>query len=332
MRVSCLAGRAGIQNYYPSDFTGQPLPPEIKSKEVIRVLRPQQVVKDSAPEFRLKPITINHPPELVTAKTVRIYQCGVVDSVESLPDSDIKMDLLVQDAESQAAINSGKRQVSLGYTADFDFTGGIDDNYGPYDATMTAIRANHVAIVDRARAGSAYRLFDEEKKHMENEAIVRENERLKLAVTDAKTEKKALEQKVLDAETKIATLAAELETTKKLVVTDSDRQSEIDKAVKEQLAVIDSARAAFPAVETAGKSTTEIRLEVIDHLTGGQSKPDATQPAVVAAVYDALIVQVKPKTEQINGALSAPVADSRPADVIAREKMIARRTGTEVQK
>ena len=50
-------------------------------------------------------------------------------------------------------MEEGKIEVSPGYNLNLDFTPGIHPDYGPYDAVQYNIRYNHVAIVDKGRAG-----------------------------------------------------------------------------------------------------------------------------------------------------------------------------------
>ena len=326
LQVSALAGRPGIQLYSPEDFPS--LPEHIQGLSTIRILRPDNVVRDSAQTFRAKPVTIEHPPVMVDASNIKKYSVGIVDAVEVVEDNNLKTDLLVQDGEAIMVIDAGKQQISLGYDANIDWTGGVDETYGAYDASFTAIAGNHLAIVDRARAGSAYRLFDSAKNEETNMTeikdaeVIRENEQLKIAVKDAQSENEKLQTAVTDAESKVATLAAELEATKKMIISDAEIADRVEKAASEKLAVIDSARRAYPEVEVEGKSTQEIQLAVIDHLTGGKSKPEGE---LISGIYDALINLPVVKTEKLQNAIATPVADSPVND--ARAKMIARRGG-----
>ena len=330
LQVSALAARPGIQNYSYMDFPAADLPGDLQGSGNIRILRPAEVVKDSAPGFSFKPVTIDHPSEQVNASNYRKYSVGIVTDSEVIETGDIKARLTVQDANAIRVIDSGKKQVSLGYDADIDWTGGTDDTYGDYDAVMTNITGNHLAIVDRARAGSAYRLFDKHTVKEQNmpeikdAEMIRENEQLKIAVKDAETEHEKTKSALTDAETKLATVSAELETVKKQIVTDAEISERVETAVNERLAVIDSARKVMPDLDTAGKSTSEIQLAVIDHLTGGNSKPEG---ASIAVVYDAVTAINVSKTETIQSAITTKVDESTSVADSARAEMIARRAG-----
>jgi len=274
---------------------------------------------------------------MVTSANVSKYQKGVIGSITpQVPD--LKFGLLIQDSSAIRAVEAGRVQNSLGYNADIDWTGGIDERYGAYDGVMRNIKGNHVAIVDRARAGSAYRLFDaatnnEEKDTMSTEAkdVLIENGKLQAAVTDAESQITTLKAQLADAETAKAAIAAELEETKKSVITDAEIAEKVESGIKERMSVIDSAKAVMPDLDVAGKSATEIRLAVIDHLTGGKSKPDASNTELVASVYDAVCVVPRSKSKEISDAISTPNSNVGVADA-ARQRMQARKAGKEVSK
>lgn len=338
LQVEALVGRAGVQVYSHGDPVYDSRPANLKDLTEIRLLRPDSEVFDekSLESFRLKPVTENHPPEMINASNVAKYQKGVIGSVTPQPP-DLKFGLLVQDSGAIRAVEAGRVQNSLGYNADIDWTGGTDEVYGVYDGVMRNIKGNHVAIVDRARAGSAYRLFDaatnNEETKMSNEindALI-ENGKLQAAITDANSQIATLKSQISDAETAKAGIAAELEQAKKQVITDAEIAVKVEAGIKDRMDVIDSARAVMPELDVAGKSATEIRLAVIDHLTGGKSKPDATNAELVASVYDAVCVVPRSKSKEISDALSAGGQNVNIVDA-ARQRMMDRKAGKETSK
>jgi len=336
--VDALAGRAGVQEYSPLDF-GEDIPKSLKGLKKIRLLRPEtEVLKpESIASFKSKPVTIGHPPKLLTSATVKQHQTGVIEDIFA-EGSDIKAKLVVQDASAISAVGAGMEQVSLGYNADIKWGAGADEVHGAYDGQIENIIGNHIAIVDgvtfKGRAGSKYRLLDsaaaEQRETIMSteimDALAAENKTLKTAVNDAKSENIALKQQVMDSEKKLAEVAAKLETTKKAVVTDAEINERITEGVKSLVAVVDAARTICPDMETDGKSATEIQLGVIEHLTGGQSKPDAGNAALVSSVFDAVRNVSVSKTKQINDALATGGDSKNPVDK-SRATMIARRSG-----
>jgi hypothetical protein len=74
----------------------------------------------------------------------------------------IRVPLALMDAGAVAKYKAGKAELSVGYTCDLDFTPGIDPASGlAYDAVQRNIRANHIALVDRARGGHKLRIGDD---------------------------------------------------------------------------------------------------------------------------------------------------------------------------
>lgn len=124
--------------------------------ETIREYRPREEVMkaDSLATLADAPVTNRHPPGKVTAKNYRAYTVGHV-SGEARADGDLVVArLAVQDETVLSAVEQGKqREVSCGYTCDLDETPGVLVDGSRYDKIQRNIRYNHVAIVERGRAG-----------------------------------------------------------------------------------------------------------------------------------------------------------------------------------
>lgn len=63
-------------------------------------------------------------------------------------------DLKIFSREMQEAINSGKKDLSLGYSCDFEIKPGVW-NGQPYEVVQTNMRGNHIALVDAGRVPGA---------------------------------------------------------------------------------------------------------------------------------------------------------------------------------
>lgn len=120
-----------------------------------RELRRKQDVFDptSLRSFEGRPVTNDHPADLLTARNAKEFAVGALTGSVTRDDDHLRGRLSIYDADTIAIIEAGKQQVSVGYTCDCIEEPGVDPMFGPYDAIQTNIRANHVAIVDRARAG-----------------------------------------------------------------------------------------------------------------------------------------------------------------------------------
>lgn len=129
--------------------------------QTIQVYRgPDEVFSPAAiASFEGKPVTDEHPPEMeVTPDTSKIYTKGAAQNVRKSPNEEdlLISDLIIYDEELIKKIEDGKREISCGY----------DCNYVLVDGTycQTAIRGNHIAVVDAGRAGHRVRIKDSDIK------------------------------------------------------------------------------------------------------------------------------------------------------------------------
>lgn len=149
------AVRSGIQMYAGIEVG-------MTDRDMVRIYRPAIEVqsRDSLQSFSHAPITIDHPSGPVTAENWRDLSVGEV-STAALPDGEwIALPLILKDAKAIAAVEAGKRELSAGYTCELDMTPGITSDGQSYDGQQKTIRINHLALVDKARAGSEARIGD----------------------------------------------------------------------------------------------------------------------------------------------------------------------------
>lgn len=155
--------RTGDQEYLGSELglSGE------DAGKVITVHRPEAEVfsAEALASFEGKPVTNDHPPDLLTRDDVGMYEKGHVQNVRRGTGefSDFMLgDLHIHDGMLIDAVNSGKREISCGYLCDY-----TDDGDGSF--TQTNIRGNHVAVVEAARAGKRAAIRDSNKT-LEQEA------------------------------------------------------------------------------------------------------------------------------------------------------------------
>ena len=159
MVVRARAARAGIYEY-----NGKEVDPEgttFAADKVVRVYRPEDEVfsADSVASFLMKPVTNDHPSQPVTADNWREYAKGVVG--KALRDGEyLAFDIVLMDKSIIADVESGKRELSNGYASEIQFGEGTTAAGQRYDAVQRQIRGNHVAVVDKGRAGSMCRIGD----------------------------------------------------------------------------------------------------------------------------------------------------------------------------
>ena len=153
--ASPRVARTGIQIYGGAEL-GRP------DLERVRVLRPESEVFDKAAMASIgyRPISNDHPDEPITADNWRKHAVGHVASEVARDGEYIRVPLAVFDGQTIKDIDAGKRELSLGYSANLEWRAGETEGGDQYDAVQTNIRVNHLAIVDTARGGRKLTLGD----------------------------------------------------------------------------------------------------------------------------------------------------------------------------
>lgn len=147
--------RTGIQEYLGSEL-GKPDTP------IVRVYRPESAVfaADAMHSYAHRPVTNNHPAAQVTADTWRDVAVGGTGGEVVRDGEFVRVPMSLMDASAIADYESGKRELSMGYDAVIEFTNGVTDSGEKYDAIVTSMKMNHLALVDRARGGAELRIGD----------------------------------------------------------------------------------------------------------------------------------------------------------------------------
>jgi hypothetical protein len=140
--------RIGVQHYYPSELQMDGIG---SGTDLIEVERLPEDVFDpqSIRTFQGRPIVDEHPLDMLDPDNVHMHQIGTVLNVRrgEPPDDDVLLgDMLFTSRRGIDLVRGGKRAVSVGYDASYI-------NTGPNRARQTAIRANHIALVDEGRCG-----------------------------------------------------------------------------------------------------------------------------------------------------------------------------------
>lgn len=149
--------RTGTQDYFGSELglSGG------ESEQIIAVVRPPDEVFSEATlaSFEGKPVTNDHPPGLIGPDEVKTYEMGHAQNIRrgtgEWKDYMIA-DLHIHDRDLIDAIQNGKREISCGYECDY-----VKNEDGTY--SQKNIRGNHVAVVDRGRAGKRAAILDSDK-------------------------------------------------------------------------------------------------------------------------------------------------------------------------
>lgn len=351
--------RVGIQTYraFELGLDGSPMRP-------IRLYRPPEEVFDgvSLASFEGKPLTIDHPRDLVTANNWADLAKGDARTIRRAGDY-MSADITMRDKDAIAAYEAGKKELSNGYTFDLDMTPGTAPDGQAYDGVQRNIRGNHIALVDAARCGSACRISDsqtplKEENTMTTQKITVDGIPLEVGDTAAAVITRLLAERdrattalagMVTADvhkTAMAAKDAEIDNLKKDVMTPAAR----DAMVADWAGTLNQAKRLVPEIVTDGKTCLAVRREVLTTLSAkdGQAKTIATavlagkaiadaDPEMVRAAFNAVAasvpaadVQVSANDGQIAQALSGQGNQQQQAQASAtdgmtgREKMVAR--------
>lgn len=159
LKVTARMSRTGVQDYHPRE-----LGLNDSKKTLIRLYRSEDEVfsEDSMKSFALKPVTDNHPAELVSADNFRSLAIGFSGEKIVRDGNYLRGTLVITDPTAIARIENGPElsEVSLGYTLDVDMTPGFTKDGEAYDGRQINIRGNHIALLGAGRCGGACRLDD----------------------------------------------------------------------------------------------------------------------------------------------------------------------------
>lgn len=147
--------RIGTQEYRGMEFGGE------NPEKIYVVKRPEEEVfsKAALASFEGKPVADEHPSEDVTPENIGRYIKGTCRDVrrgEGALSDCVIANLIIYDKDLIQKIENGKRDISCGYDCLWDPED--DDTY-----VQREIRGNHVAVVEKGRAGHKVSIRDSRK-------------------------------------------------------------------------------------------------------------------------------------------------------------------------
>lgn len=313
--------RAGIQQYLASEIG-------VPGAGLVNVYRPESAVFDRASmaTFAGKPVTLHHPPEMVTAENWKKYAVGDIGE-DIVRDGDfIRVPIKLMDADIIKEVQNGTREISMGYTCDIRVEDGITPDGQPYQAVQEGpIRINHLAIVPRARGGSSLRIGDgadswgispvltvptrDHRKEtvMSNlQKVVIDGltiettdqgaqaiEKLKKELGDSHVKNENLSEEIRNKDTQIGELTVQLQQAKDAANID------VDALVAARTELVAQVKAIDAAIEVSGKTDAQLRKEAVVKKLGDSAVAGANDDQI-AGMFRVLAAQ-KP---------SNPVADA----------------------
>lgn len=306
--------RTGIQEYLASELGLADRDPDT----IIRVYRPPEEVfsKDTMHSFAYRPMTNGHPVEPVSADNWRDVAVGQTGGEVVRDGEFVRVPLVLMDAQAIRDYEAGKRELSMGYTAEIVMRDGETPQGEKFDAIQRAIKNNHLSLEWRARGGSKLKIGDGNSavdplnpggkpKHPSKQedimsdalkTVVLGDAAVQVAIADVaaiEAFKAAMTQKLADAETdkakvvaakdaEIARKDAEIDALKAKVLDDAA----IDKLVQERADLIATAKA-IADQDYTGKSAAEIRKAAVVAKLGDAAIKDKS-PEYIAARFDIL--------------------------------------------
>lgn len=346
--VDANTARTGVQLYRGVEV-GKP------DMSVVRVFRGSDQVFDneSLKSFAHRPITNDHPPVAVDSTNWKNYAVGQTADEVTAHDIYVRVPLMVSDQKAIDLVEGGKRELSVGYTCDIDWTPGITAKGESFDARQTNIRVNHIAIVDQGRAGSKVRIGDwgalpvhdhKEPEIMTTKTMIVDN--LPILVTD---QSEAMINKLIGDKAKLiadhqtalaastATIADKDKTIGELTVKvktleDAAMTPErLDKIVADRAAFIETAKKIVADVKTEGLTDAAIKKAIVEAKHGTDITKDASE-AMIDGMFAVLAAGAKdakpaPTADALKQALTTQVVDAKndPNGQIAYEKRLADR-------
>ena len=322
--------RTGIQLYSGSEMG-------LMDTELVRVYRPAESVFDKASlaSYASKPVTDDHPSEMVDSNNWTDLAKGFVGNEVARDGEFVRIPLIVTDARTIKQIEDGKKELSAGYISDVEFTPGeveIDGKTVAYDAIQRNIRINHVAVVDKARGGKELRIGDNSQawgafpvnlKTHDNKgnpmdvktrkvsfdgltiectdqgAQVIEKLSKQLADSTAKFDAAdaAHKEAIAAKDKELGQKDAKIAELESAKVSDAD----LDSMVADRAALVGSAAKLVENFDAKGKTNADIRREVVSAKVGDAAVADKSDEYVEAR-FDALVSTIS------NDAVASAVA------------------------
>lgn len=261
-------------------------------KDARRELRlPTEVFQaDALGSFGQVPFTNDHPGEPLNSTNTRRFSVGTVSgAIEHEDGVHVVASIQITDENTIAVAEAGKRELSCGYKCDLEHRSGVTKDIPGvpdglrYDAVQRNIRGNHVALVDRGRAGGSVALrFDHGEEITETTSKKVKMETIHIdgvpyevtaqvaaafRASDSKKDQEILVEKkrANDAETEASEQKARADSAEEKV-TSSEEANEtspekIRAAVKSRVALVVDARAVIGEKDADGK---EINLDDLE--------------------------------------------------------------------
>lgn len=238
IRVTC----AGVFRYLGED-----------GKTIVRVLRPESEVgaPESVVTANSKPVTLQHPKDMVNAGNVKKYEVGFTGTDAEFDGIDLWITVTITDPKAIEAIEKGEvAAVSMGYDVQ-----SVEVNADPlnnwrgteYTHIQHGIRYNHLALVYAGRAGESVEIAVGDSFE-----IFKTNKTGYTPAKDSAMKKIIIDGAVYECDEAVAAKVAGLQ--KQLADSAAAHKAELDKVTAER----DAAQAEVKTLKESAKDEAEI--------------------------------------------------------------------------
>jgi hypothetical protein len=327
LRVDGLITRSGVFKYFNADGSTR-----------LEYRPPDEVFAETAlSSFSQVPVTNDHPPHALDASTAKKFTVGMTSENIRKDGDHVAATLMIFDAETIAAMESGKVELSCGYEVDVVCEPGVSPNGERYDAIQRNIRGNHVAIVDVGRAGpearvrmdSAGTLIDSERRSNMDELQKRLIESLaKIAALELRAD--TAEKKAQDLELQLAKSEGAFQSEKARADQAESARNDSDKSIGDKVRArvsLETKAANILGADVTAMSDRDIKVAVVKKVDNAEISNERSDE-YVAARFDSCVERAIKGGEALNaarvtvdsGKKDAPVD----AEATARARMLER--------
>lgn len=252
------------------------------------------------------PVTFTHPPVAVTAENYKTYAVGNLTEHARQDGDLVASSLAIQDGATIKKVDAGTREISCGYECDLEHRAGTTDTGEAYDRIQRNIRYNHVAIVERGRAGSSVALRLDSAGNQYGDTQMNEEELKALKAKLAQAEANVAQEKARAdaAESKLAQATARADA--------AESPATIRKLVEARVALETKGRAVLGEAFKADAADDDIRKDVIKACFP-HVKLDGAHPQYLAAMFDLSTAAPEERSDEartdadVNVSLALPV-------------------------
>ncbi len=211
---------------------------------VMEAKLPAELLSDSTVESaNNKPVTNDHPSQLVTAENSKTLMKGFTAENAHVDGDMVKVDMTITDADLIKEIGDGKEELSIGFTTEVVPVQGEYQGIH-YDSVQKNIQINHIAVVDKGRAGHSVRItgdsaemvITEKGESMETTKVMLDGANVTVALADAdqvaksNTDLASLKKQLADAQAKVKELQGQIEKVQGKADTADEMKKKADEA------------------------------------------------------------------------------------------------------